>query len=345
MIKVFRTGRHIRRTLFSYAALQPMLSPHFQLVEHPAEADLYVIAHPGDLQDAPLEMIEDWRARRRPVVLLSEEPFWDTIWGKVPLDRHIFLDTRYGAVPVVQVTHTTSRIYEFDRIPYYLLTNGRFAASYARMFRRNAARPPADWRAEMAARPFDLTFMFERRPEPFHDVHWPEADLIGLCAWRTRLAEAADMGRVQRLGQSWQGGQSRFEIAGDWHADKLARLDGQTRLMGALENTHQPHYITEKLFDAFAIGAVPVYHASPGNRVHTFGLPPRAWINTFGMTPEAAAALLDPDAWQTRVEALVEAQRTLARLFGTPSHWTGERRRLARALAAEMHHILDTHRA
>ncbi len=345
MIRIFRTGPHAHRTPLSYPALAPLWQGEIEEVDSPGAADLYLFAHSLDIETAPAAVVEDWRVRRRPFVILSEEPFWDTIWGRRPLARHRKLDTPLGAVPVVQLNHCTSGIYQFGAIPYYLLTNHRFAAAYGARFARNAALSGADWAARYRARAVDLTYMFERRPEPFHGVRWPEAGLIGLCAWRTELAQACDWAGVERRGQSWEGGQSRFELE-NWHLDKLVRLDGHARMIGAIENTHQPQYITEKLFDAFACGAWPVYFAGPGHRVHTLGLPAGSWVNLYGRKPVRGAETLrdfapDPAGF----EAYAQAQRALAARFGDPGLWVAERARLRAAVLEELQRVLETHPA
>ena len=341
MIRIFRTGAHAHRTPLSYPALAPLFEGIVQPVARPDEADLYLFAHSLDVEDAPRALVEDWRQRRRPVVILSEEPFWDTIWGRRPTTRRRVIDTAWGALPVVQLNHATSGIFAFDRIPYYLLTDHRFANTYAARFARNAARAPEDWQAGFAARAVDVAFMFERRPEPHHALRWPEADIAGLCSWRTELAEACSAGTVERLGRSWQGGPSRFELE-NWHLDKMIRLDGRARCLAGIENTHHPAYVTEKIFDAFACGSLPLYAASPGHRIHGFGLPEGSWLNLWGLAPADAAARIEDLAWdRARFETFAEAQRVLAGLFGDPRIWVAERARLARALQAELTAVLD----
>ena len=342
-IRIFRTGAHAHRTPLSYPALAPLFGGHVTEVDRPEAADLYLFAHVLDVGAAPRALVEDWRARRRPVVILSEEPFWDTIWGRRPLARRRLVDSAFGALPVIQLNHTTSDIFRFGAIPYYLLTNHRFANAYGARFARNARVSAADWQARFSARHTDLTFMFERRPEPFHALRWPQADLIGLCSWRTELAEACTAGRVERLGQSWQGGASRFDLD-NWHLDKITRLDGTTRLMAAFENTHQPDYITEKLFDAFACGALPAYFASPGHRVHDLGLPGAAWLNLFDLAAADAADRIAGVRFSPEVfEAYAEAQTALARRFGDTGLWVAERARLQGAVLGALREVLETH--
>jgi len=340
MIRYFLTGRHAHRTPLSYDALAPLFDGRLERVATPSRADLCIFAHTDDLRHCPQEVVLDWRARRRPVVVLSEEPFWDTIWGRAPLARHVRIDTDWGALPVEQITHQTSHLFRFARIPYYLLTDHAYLPAYAWRFRRNAQLSVADWMRSFRRRPMDISFLFERRPEPYHDIDLPEGDLIGLCAWRTRLAEACRRGRVERRGRSWGAADaSRFALD-HWHLDKLVRFDRRARSLAALENTHQPDYVSEKLFDAFACGSRPLYLASPGHGAHRLGLPETSWLNLYGLAaPEAAeraGAAFAPDFF----EAYREAQILLERLFTDPLAAVEERARLRRALLDELETVL-----
>lgn len=338
MIRIFRSGAHTHRSPLSYPALAPLFTPSISFVDRPGAADLYLFSHVLDIEAAAEELVLDWRQRRRPVVLLSEEPFWDTIWTRRPLQREIHVETAWGALPVVQLNHATSPIFRFDRIPYYLLTNHRFSTAYRYRFRRNAARTPADWRARLRAYGRDTVFIFERRPEAFHDRRWPAAGITGLCAWRTRVAECTE--GAERLGASWQGGPPRQALS-DWHMDKLVRLDGCARSIAAFENTHQPDYVSEKFFDAMACGSRPLYYAEPGHRITGFGVPGAAWLNLVGLTPEAAAArIAEPFETSDFAEAWHAGQRALADLFSDTGALQAERSRLRQAVMDELQRIL-----
>lgn len=340
MIRFFKTGPHAHRTPLSYPALTPLWDGQITQVDTPAAADIYVFAHVLDIADAPPELRQDWRQRKRPVLLLSEEPFWDTIWGKRPMAREIEVDTPAGPLPVIQLNHQTCDIYHFERLPYYLLTNPRFHAMYSARFARNAALLAQDWNRLLASRAMEISFMFERRPEEYHAVRWPEGHLEGLCSWRTELAEACHWRGVERLGRSWQGGQSRLDLP-DWYGDKMQQLDGRARMIGAIENTHQPDYLTEKFFDAFACGAIPLYVADPKHRVHDLDLPAESWINLHGLNPEVAAEKLRdirPDS--TTADAMAVAQHQLLSLFDDDKVWEAERTRLKTAVLGALETVL-----
>lgn len=344
MIRVHLSGPHSTRSPLSYSALAPLFAPHIQMLSNPDGADLLVFSHSLDIKAMPAPVYNHWRATGCPIVLLSEEPFWDTIWAKKPLQNTRKLSTKFGSVPVTQLNHHTSEIFDFDQIPYFLLTNLRFASAYAYRFRRNASKRASDWKSEFENYPVDISFMAVRRDEKHHNVRHKAGDIIGLCAWRTELALACETGVVERLGQSWDrewdNGRNRFDLR-DWHLDKLTKQDQRSRLFSALENTHQPDYLSEKLFDAYALGSRPFYFASPGHRVHDFDLPTRSWINLFDLPVAEAARQLNSLHFDAAFfDAYVEAQNQLEQLFTNVELFVAERERLKTAVVGALTAVL-----
>ena len=331
-IALHLVGRHAVRCPFAYPALAGLHQDWTRFEDDPARADLIVAAHPLDLWD--IEPVWAERAYARPKALISEEPFWDSLFSPDPTAETVLLPAaHWGEARLAQLNHHRSALFDFDRIPYFLFTDAGLIPRLAALFARNARHGTADWRRAFATRPQRLVFMAERRDERFHDLALREAGLVGLSAWRSRVALAAGEAAV-RLGASWQGGASRFELA-DWHADKLARLDGQTVTLSALENTTQPTYLSEKLFDAFAVGARPLYSAPPGHGAFRLGLPAASWLNAHGLTEAetAARALAAPP--RGFFAAYAEAQRHLAALLADRALLAAERQRMAAALRAE----------
>ncbi len=278
-LKVAVIGRHARRSPFSYPALADLWADWAEIAEDPAAADLVCLSHPLDLWD--IEPVPAEWAGRTPLVLLSEEPFWDSLFSPDPLAPVIDLPAAHlGTVRLHQLNHHRAALFDWEHLPYLMFTDARTIPRYRARLARNAAVRPWGWRWRHLRAPIRATFMAERREEAFHDLAIPEGDIEGLCAWRTRVALAADHARVERLGASWQGGPTRFDLE-DWHEDKLRQLDGRTRTLSALENTHQPTYLSEKFLDAFACGARALYRASPAHSVHRLGLPADAWLNVW----------------------------------------------------------------
>ena len=315
-------GPHASRLPLAYPHLAPLWTDRITVTG--GSADLHLFAHPRDVITV-----------QGNAALLSEEPFWDSLFSPDPLADVITLP----GGRLHQRNHHTSAIFAHTRIPYFVLTEPRFIRAYQRLFTRNAALTPACWRAAFASRTQDAVFMAENRPEPFHDLAIPQGDIVGLCAWRTRLALAAP-GRSARLGASWQGGATRFTLT-DWHTDKLVQMDHHTRMLSAVENTHQPAYLSEKFFDAFAVGARPLYYASAAHRVHDLGLPPEAWINLHGLTSDQAAGALPATDGDAFFAAYAIAQRQLRDLF-TDDIVKAERARLGEAVITDLQRLAET---
>ena len=328
-VKLWRAGRHAHRTPFAYPALADLWTDQVELAATPDGADLVVFAHPDDpaRQDAATARAIDAGAR---VALISEEPFWDSLFSPDLTAPHITQPAAHlGEVRMAQISHHQSPIFDWDHLPYYLFTEPRMIPRLAAAF---AAPLPE------SAPKTRVTFMAERRTERFHDIRRDGADLLGLCAWRTRLAEAVTAGPVARLGASWGHGPTRFDLE-DWHADKLAQLTGQTAILSGVENTHQPTYLSEKLFDALACGAGALYVASPGHSAHRLDLPEGAWLNLYGQTSDEAARAVD--GWTPDPGAVAAARTDLAARFTDMPALAAERARIGQALIWEITRVMD----
>lgn len=304
-------------------------------------ADLLVFGHPDDVVEAAGD-VAGLRAARpgARLVYLSEEPFWDTVGPIPPFRRTQVLDTAAGPLPITCLTHATSTIFDFDRIPYFLLTDAGYAARYAARFAANRRLAARDWAEAFARRPLRAGFVAENRLSPKLDVRFDDHGVRGLCTYRTEVAIRSRRGPVLRAGRGWPAGVEDRVALEDWHGAKLRWLDRQCLLLSALENTHQPNYVSEKIFDAFAIGAVPLYYAAPDHDVHRI-LPEGGFVNLYGLDPGRAAAVIDAfEIDEAFLDRYVAAQNRLADLFCDPAPIAAERERLKRALLGEFEAIL-----
>lgn len=341
MLTLCALGDHRNRQPFAYGSIRSACAGAFRLTDDPYLADAVILAHAGDLaaESAYLAHLQSRLPDLR-VVLLSEEPFWDTVWAPDPLTRRQIWPGSEGPVPFSFLNHHTSQIFDFARIPYFLLTDPAYCARYASLFPRNAARSVADWRRHFDQADHDLAFMFERRRTARYAPSFPRVGLFGLSSWRTRLALACDHSRVLRAGRGWAPGPRRQELP-DWHADKLDRLDGRCRMVAALENTHQRTYVTEKLFDAYAVGAAPVYCAAPGHAVERLAVP-GSWLNLYdAFRQDDLTPPRDIVEDQGFLPAFQDAQASLAALFTDPDAVPAELARLCAALQAEFDQTLQ----
>lgn len=338
-LRVHLVGAYQQRQPFAYSPILKAANENIALCATLDEANIIVLAHTKDLVQIGPQLRACLREDQR-LVLLSEEPFWDTVWAADPVSRQQVHVTPEGPLAISVLNHATSTVFDFKRIPYLILTDPRFQAHYAHRFRRNAQMEAADWQRHFASQT-KITFMAERRRKASYDIAVPEANILGLAAWRTRLAELCTDPRVSRCGKGWPGHQQNRQALPYWHADKLKMLDGRCLILSALENTHQPSYISEKIFDAFAVGAVPLYMAGPTHRIHDL-LPDGGWLNLYGLSEDAAARLLQafrPN--EAFLAGYAASQRRLAEMFCDPVVARTELRLLADRLTAELRQVID----
>lgn len=334
MIKVHAFGEYAHRQPLAYAPIREAVAATVQVCEAFDEADIILLAHSKDLRRYAETLGARMGAGQR-LVLLSEEPFWDSVWADDPLTREQSVETALGSLPFVFLNHVTSDIYAFDRIPYFLLTDYAYATRFACWFKDNARLSTGDWARRFAAAEWDLAFVAEYRDEPRFDVAYAEAGLIGLGRWRTRLALGCNDGRVLRMGAGWNT-LPRRQTLPDWHLEKYLDLNGRCAVLSAVENTYHRCYITEKMFDSLAIGAMPLYVAGRDHRIREL-VPEGAFVDLHGMTPEDAAARVSGYRADTAdLSAFCEAQARMSALFNAPSLLRAEYDRLAQALTRNL---------
>jgi hypothetical protein len=329
-------GRHAIRTPLSYAPLRRLIGDRLAFVDTPDTADLLVTGFNLDLREN-VATLRPLLQRPTPpkIAILSEEPLWDITWSGPFTGRDGAIQVDGLTIPYTFLGHETSDIYAFDRIPYFVLTSETYAVRYANLMARFARLGAAALLDRWARAPVSAAFCAEHRKGTSYDKAFPERGVAGLSVYRTELAEAATGQGVLRMGKGWGTDRPRQALP-DWHLDKLALLDGRTRVLSALENVHQRLYISEKIFDAFAIGAIPAYWAAPGHRIFDL-VPAGSMINCHALTPGAAAdkiAATTPDT--AMAEAWLETCARLATLFADTRAIRNEQKRVANATLKEI---------
>lgn len=335
MVKIFLLGRRSHRTPFSYPEYQRLFQQHFQYVQNPESADFLVFSFILDLSEN-IDEVNRIRTVNPDVrlVVISEEPLWDTIWSGDFLPRQTSISLGDTEHSYSILNHFGTRIYDFEKIPYFITTSDDYFARYSYLFSRNSTLKQGDLKSAWEKLAIRVAFYAERRAEANLDVRFPERDITGLCRYRTLVAEAVTGDGVLRVGQGW-GNSIKRQLLPDWHLDKLAVLDRRAFIVSGIENTHQWNYVTEKIFDAFAVLAVPVYYASPSHGVMRL-VPPGSYINLYGLTADQAAEQIarfepDPDF----IDSYREAQSRLAAMFSNPTQLTTERRRVVSEIVKE----------
>jgi hypothetical protein len=341
-MRVHLLGPRGQRTPISYAPMRPHLGDRIAFVDQPDEADLIVTGWNLDLKDNRETLAALVQRDGGPrLVVMSEEPLWDTLWSDGPTPRDRMLDCGGTQLPYRVLNHVTSDIFAFRHLPWFILSADHFPARYATLISEFAALTPRALLQHWLTARWQAAFVAERRLTSDWAAAFPAEGMAGMSVYRSRVAELAPGAGILRLGLGWPGTTGPRQNLPDWHLDKLARLHGKVRICGAHENTLHRDYVTEKPFDAFAVGAIPAVIADPGHRLLDLVLP-EAMLNTSLASPEMAAARIAsfvPDL--SMAEAWRETAQGLLARFRDTSRILEERQRIADACVDALRLVLQ----
>jgi hypothetical protein len=334
--RVFLFGEHSPRTPLSYADCQYPLTEYIEPVYDLGQADIVLTGNRVDFIRNADEIAAWYRAKKgRQLYVISEEPYWDTMWDKEFTRTESVRDFAGKKIPFKRLNHVTSELYKWQYLPYYITTDNAFFTRYAALFARNAELTADDWLAHWQSCRYPSAFIAEKRDEERFNQTFPDLDMHSDCVLRSRLAqESLNRGGFVE-GKGWFEDSVIRQQLDDWHLDKLTKLYMSARVVSALENTHHVDYVTEKLFDAYAVGGIPIYSANP--QAHSvWRLVERdSLINLYGVGFEQARDVVfdfSPD--REFAEAYAKTQKRMADLFSQPWLLWQERKRIAGQLGA-----------
>ena len=329
--KVCLFGRHGNRTPLSYQPIQRLIGSGLEFVENPNQADVLISGFNIDFKDNIDTLLPLLNGKNKPkLAVISEEPLWDITWSGPFRGKGGQITAKGMDIEYTFLGHETSDIFDFDRIPYFVLTSDSYSVRYASMIARFSKLSPQEMCNRWLKASIPAAFFMEKRKGDAYSKRFADRDVEALSAYRTSVAEYSKSKGVICVGRGWSDDARRQSLP-DWHLDKLAHLDGRTRMLSAFENVHQKNYITEKFFDAFAVGAVPVYWASPGHRISDL-VSNSSFLNTYQLNPEdSAKKMLNFMPDENFAEAWLHSAARLVDLFNDVSLINSERRRIAKS--------------
>lgn len=295
IIKYFLAGNHSHRTPLSYCNFQnSLLKNGIQRTLNVDEADFLVTGFSADIPD----LMKHRKYRDKPILIVSEEPLWDITWSKtVDLSQvaqeGTFNNTSFN---YFHLNHFNSDIFNFNRIPYFLLTDSKYISRYILAFQKILKLSKNQILNHWNSLPRNIAFVQEKRLDPSHEYVFDERNPVKLSKFRTELAMNIEMENILIEGKGWPSQSPyanpamRQEIP-DWHLDKLTKLNKSFRFVSAIENVHFKTYITEKIFDAYASFSIPIYYADSDHFIHGL-VPGESFVNLYGHTVESAVELI-----------------------------------------------------
>ncbi len=315
MVRVCLYGKHSNRTPLAYEPYRRLVKDEVVFETAPEKVDVLLLGFKRDLVDnaGKIQALLRGNPRQR-VVIISEEPLWDSVWSGDFLGRDQVYGAGSEAIPFRYFNHANSDVFKFEKIPYFPTTNTDFIVRYATLFSRNAALSADDILDIWKDAPFRRAYYLEKRTTHNYGIRNTKAGVVGLSFFRSQIAEMDEEPGVVRVGHGWGNAVRRQELP-DWHLEKLAALDRNAFMVSAIENTVAPNYITEKIFDAYAVLAIPFYYAGPDHAILRM-IGESSFVDLHGNAPEAALVKLRsfvPD--REFAEAYLQTQRKLADLF------------------------------
>ncbi len=340
-MKIHIMGRHAHRTPFAYAPYKPLFQSKFDYVDDPKKADVILFGYVLNIDENAEELSKLVKARPDlRLVVVSEEPLWDTTNSGDFQKRHNIRTTGGHKFQYSVINHHTSDVYEFEKLPYFLTTDDEFYLRYAQEFRVNARLGTQAYLDIWKAASVRYAFFAENRDlVKKYSIAHPNISTFGLSVYRTDVAKGMPDKGTLRVGQGWGAEVTRQQLP-DWHLDKLVILQGNSRIVSALENTHQRNYISEKIFDAFACQGVPLYWSDTAHRISSL-VPEGSFINLYEQDPKKAVETVTSfKATKAFAETYVEAQNALCDRFRCYDTFLDERFGFFERFTKELNAIL-----
>ncbi|WNC71301.1 glycosyltransferase family 10 [Thalassotalea psychrophila] len=335
-MKICLVGKHSNRTPFAYSEYKLLFKESFTYVTRPENADILIFGFFIDIKEN-IEIIK-YSLKMNPqiqIVILSEEPLWDTLWSPDFTRKKQNVTIEGINIEFYFLNHETTDIFDFVMFPYFLTTSNDYIVRYHCLFQQNSNLTNTEIRSSLTTASIDKAFYAEHRLGDKYNVDFPLNDTRGLCSFRTELTLKFQNEDALIVGRGWEQTQKRQKLP-DWHLDKLATISYKSRIVSALENTHHPKYVTEKLFDAFAALTVPIYYASNDHRVKKL-VDDGSYINVFNFSIDEAELSVHQFEVSDEFISLYKGQQSkLAKLFSDYNALNRERRTVVQKVLNEL---------
>jgi len=335
-MKIYLFGEKRKRTPLSYAPYQRAVAGKVEFTASPDGSEVLMLGFKKDLVDRAPDILAFRKSNPSlRVAIVSEEPLWDSLWSGNFLDKKQVHQTEEGEIPFLYLNHINSRIFHFQSLPFFPTTSDDFYPRYASLFARNAALSPDDILSSWKQCHIQRAYYAEKRDSPAYEKQTPGVQVLALSCFRTRLADLDRCEGVEHIGQGWANIPRRQDRP-DWHLEKLSVLDRRARMVSAIENTLAPDYVTEKILDAYAVLAIPIYYAGPGNAVHRL-VDGSTFLDVADLTPQEALQKIKTfNPSLDFAKRYLDTQKNLATRFTNPDNFCTERHRVTDEILKEL---------
>lgn len=308
-MKVFLLGKHRNRVPLYYPVFKRYFCKYIEYVDKPKDADILILGFVIDILDN-IELITESLSfnKHLKIIVLSEEPLWDTLWGGDYLSKKQIRSFSGHEISFFYINYSNSNIFDFDKIPYFVLTNDDYIVRYHNFFNVNKNKSKKDILQHWKKAKYEFAFIAEKRKGDKYNIRNLEHNIYGLCDFRTRVTEFLNSKNTNLIeGKNWEVDKKRQDLP-DWHLDKLSKVKLNARYISALENTHQKNYISEKIFDSYCCLGIPLYFSDSSHNIKKI-ISDKSFINLFDFDFEEGSfdklvSSFDIDSYMDTIENL-----------------------------------------
>jgi hypothetical protein len=324
-MKIFLLGKHSNRTPMAYKDYKLLFeSRGVKYVESMQQADYIILGFSIDIK-AEFEKLRSVILENPSVkiVVISEEPLWDTVWTKDYKSQSSSFSLNGDRVEYYQLNHFNSNIFDFLNFPYFVTTEAKYLVRYSNFFARNTRISRPELIEKFANKRYLFSSIAEKRVD--EEVNKYEGkQVVGLSKFRTLLAESVTC-RKLCIGKGWTNRPPRQQEF-DWHLSKLSEFDDSSLVMSSLENTINENYITEKIFDAYATLSFPLYYADDKHGIHRIiKNDSPIYLSTDNLRTAVGFVDCYKDNWRNKIDAYIEDMNDLHSLFSNFESYRFER--------------------
>ncbi|AXR07845.1 glycosyltransferase family 10 domain-containing protein [Salinimonas sediminis] len=292
MFNIYLYGRYKKRVPFSYSAYENLLGKRFLIVNEAKFSDFIIVSNYKDVEQN--QEFFSRTTKKNPnlkIVLFSEEPFWDTLSNYNTEEFFFTVDNGpLAGTKIFNINHQNCDVFDFNYIPYFLTTEASYITRYIFLLTNLLKLTPKMLLNHWDNADYQLGSLSEKRLGAHFDLYNSQKELIGLSRFRSTLAESYT-GKKLVHGLGWSPTPRRQKLP-DWHSDKISKYLNKSRYLSSIENTHLSNYMTEKLFDSFAVRSFPIYYSSPDHRIKDL-ISENSYLNLYGYDTHQSVKLIE----------------------------------------------------
>lgn len=343
-IKIYLFGKYRNGIPFSYILYKSYFEKNFFNTKKIEDASFLVTGCVKDFYDNSEEIENLLKINPSlKLVVLSEEPFWDTVWGDDFQNKKSSIEIKRNGKTIkleyFNLNHITTNIFDFENIPYFITTDDNYIDRYKSMFERNMKLDASYYLNTWEKAYKKYSFFMTRRVGKNFDLDFNDNKIKGLSRFRSLLCESLNDKDVYKEGKGWIDDRQRQSLK-DWHLDKINKLDQKSYIVSALENTHMNNYISEKIFDAYAVQGIPIYYADKEHRIFDL-IDKNSFINISKKNiRNATKEIKNFKSDKYFVESYIQVQAKLFKLFANKDFLVNERKRVVNEIEKEFKSII-----